>query len=199
MTDDDLDTRLSRIAARLPSSVEAEAGRLARGTMPPGLRNGRSPRARWVLPVVLVGGAALTAGASTAVVALSHWGGVSMPIGNIRNEQSIPVTWTTPGGHTEQCRAWIELRHPTASDATTLEAAITSYDWDGLGQHLYDAAPAAMYPDDLDGEQRVSAGLEPVVRQFAAQTFPGIGRLNDSEDSVGRAVDVWGMTCVPAP
>lgn len=199
MIDDDLGTRLSRMAARLPSSVEAEAGRLARGTMPAGLRNGRSPRARWVLPVVLVGGLALTAGASTAVVAMSHWGGVSMPIENIRNEQPIPVTWTTPGGHTEQCQVWIELRHPTASDATTLEAAITSYDWDGLGQDLYDAAPAAVYPDDLDGEQRVSAGLEPVVRQFAAHTFPGVGWLDDSEDPGARAVDAWGMTCVPAP
>ncbi|MDF2918850.1 MAG: hypothetical protein K0S70_3067 [Microbacterium sp.] len=155
------------------------------------------PRARWVLPVVLVGGVALTAGASTAVVAMSHWGGVSMPAQNIRNIQPIPVTWTTPEVHTERCRVWIELRHPAAGDAAILDAAITSHDWDGLGQDLYDSAPAATYPDDPDGEERVTDGLEPVIHEFAAQTFPGIGWFGDSEDSDARAVDAWGMTCAP--
>lgn len=129
MTDDELDIRLNRMADRLPSAVEAEAGHVARDTMPPRLRRGRAPRAPWVLPVVVAGGLALTAGASTAVVAMSHWAGVSMPAQNIRNTQPIPVTWTTPTGHTEQCRVWIELRHPTTGDAATLDAAITAHDW----------------------------------------------------------------------
>lgn len=198
MTDDDLDTRLSRMAHRLPPAVEAEAGRLARDTMPPRLRKGRAPRAPWMLPVVLAGGIALTAGASTAVVAMSHWAGVSMPAQNIRNTQPIPITWTTPTGHTEQCRAWIEVRHPSTGDTTTLDAAITAHDWDGLGQDLYDSAPADSYTDDADGEERVTDTLAPVVQTFAEQTFPGIGWLGENDDSDARAVDAWGMTCAPA-
>ncbi|MDF2993197.1 MAG: hypothetical protein K0S37_3711 [Microbacterium sp.] len=197
MTDNDLDTRLSRMARRLPPAVEAEAGRLARDTMPPRLRKGRAPRAPWVLPVVLAGGIALTAGASTAVVAMSHWAGVSMPTENIRNTQPIPVTWTTPTGHTERCRVWIELRHPASGDATTLDAAITARDWDGVGQDLYDAAPTYIYADDPDGEQRVVDGLEPIVRAFSEQAFPGILWFGEGVDSDARAVDMWGMTCAP--
>lgn len=198
MTDDELDIRLNRMADRLPAAVEAEAGHVARDTMPPRLRRGRAPRAPWVLPVVVAGGLALTAGASTAVVAMSHWAGVSMPAQNIRNTQPIPVTWTTPTGHTEQCRVWIELRHPPTGDAATLDAAITAHDWGGLGQDLYNAAPVGAGADDPDGEERVSGALASVVQAFAEQTFPGIGWLGENAASDARAVDAWGMTCAPA-
>lgn len=195
---DDLDTRLQQMADRLPSAVGVEARRLATRSMPARLRRERSRRARWMLPAVLAGGISLTAGASTAVIVMSHWGGVTMPVQNIRNTQPIPVTWTTSTGHDEQCRVWIELRHPTTDDAATLDTAITAHDWAGLGQALYDAAPTASYLDDTDGEQRVTDGLAPVVRAFAEQTFPEIRWFGEDIDSDVRAVDMWGMTCVPA-
>ncbi|WP_166880698.1 hypothetical protein [Salinibacterium sp. ZJ450] len=49
--------------------------------------------------------------------------------------------------------------------------------------------------DDPGGEVRVSNALAPVIESFADATFPGVLWL--SEAGASRAVDGWGMTCVP--
>lgn len=196
MNPDDLDGRLAAMSEPLSPAADAEARRMARATMPARLRRGRAPRARWVLPVLVAGAAALTGGAGTAALTMSHWAGVSMPPGNVRNADPIPVAWTTPSGHHEACRVWIELRHPHPGDQRTLDDAITHHDWAGLGQKLYDDGTPTR--DDDGGESRVSDGLTPVVRAFADQTFPGIDWFNDGAGTDQRAVDAWGMTCAPA-
>lgn len=136
-----------------------------------------------------------TAGAATTTIIMSHWGGVSMPLGNVRNATPLPISWTTETGHSESCRVWIELRNPEPSDGTVLDTAIERRAWNGLGQQLYDSAAPA--PDDPDGEARVADALAPVLQDFVAGTFSGITWLGDPEATTSRAVDAWGMTCAP--
>lgn len=188
----ELDQLLSSAATPLPAAAENEARRVADATMPARLRRGHAPRPRWFVPVVIGGALALTAGAGTATIAMSHWGGVSMPIENVRNSTPIPVTWETDTGHVEECRVWIEIRNPEPGDGEALDGAIARSDWRGLGQRLYnDAAPPA---NDSEGEQRVGDGLTPVVQDFVAATFPGVAWFGEG---ASRGVDAWGMTCVP--
>ncbi len=195
MTTTDLDDKLTSLATSVPESARAEAQRMAAATMPRRLLKGHAPRARWVLPAIVGGAVALTAGAGTATIAMSHWGAVEMPLGNIRNTEPIPVTWTTESGHVEECRVWVEIRNPEPDDQAVLNRAVSEHDWSGLGQELYDDAPAQ--EDDPDGEARVGDSLAPGVRAFADATFPGIYWFGQSVDTAARAVDAWGMTCVP--
>lgn len=192
MTTTDLDDQLTALAAPLEAPAAAEARRMASETMPSRMRRGRAPRSRWALPLIIGGAIALTAGAGTTTIVMSHWGGVEMPMGNVRNSTPIPVTWTTESGHLEKCRVWIELRNPQPGDATRLDQSITGRDWSGLGQRLYDEAdPEA---DDPDGESRVGEALTVEVQSLAAEAFPGIVWFGAGDE---RAVDAWGMTCAP--
>jgi hypothetical protein len=191
----DLDYQLSSMAEPLPQSAELEARRIAAATMPSRIRKVRKLRPRWVLPVAVSAGVALTAGAGTATVMMTHWGGVSMPLENVRNSEPIPVSWVTGTGHEEACRAWIELRNPSPGDVVKLDSAIQAHNWSGLGQRLYDTAGTRA--DDPEGETRVSGGLAPELQRFANETFPGIHWLSESGQSIERAVDAYGMTCTP--
>lgn len=191
----DLDNMLGSMAEPLPQAAEDEARRVAGATMPSRLRNGRAPRARWLVPVIVSGAVALTAGVGTAAITMSHWGGVSMPLENVRNNDPIPVHWTTETGHQEECRVWIELRNPSLGDLAVLDAAIVSHDWSGLGQRTYDAVESR--PGDPDGESRVSDGIAPVIQTFVGETFPRVDWMGDGTASSERAVAAWGMTCVP--
>ncbi|WEG08757.1 hypothetical protein PU630_16175 [Microbacterium horticulturae] len=185
---DALDELLDASAAELPEPIAREAQRLATAVAPR-RRVGR----RWLVLGIGLGAVALTAGSGVAIT-MAHWGGVSMPLDNVRNEVPIPVAWTTDDGHTDSCRAWIELRNPHDGDGATLDAAIHAHDWDGLGQRLYDTTTAAPgSADDADGETRVGNGLGPVVRRFATGVFPGIGWFDAPAGE--RAVDAWGFRC----
>ena len=195
MSPTDLDYMLTAMAEPLPAAAETEARRLAEETMPSRLKRGGAPRARWVVPVFVGGAVALTAGAGTATIVMSHWGGVSMPIENVRNAEPIHVSWVTESGHEETCRVWIELRNPLPGDRSVLDQAIVARDWSGLGQRLYDTAESV--PSDVDGESRVGDGLTPVVQALASETFPGVHWFGDGIGTTERAIDAWGMTCVP--
>ncbi|QEW01904.1 hypothetical protein [Microbacterium lushaniae] len=120
-----------------------------------------------------------------------------MPPEHLRNNEPIPISWTTETGHTEECWGWIEIRNPESGDGETLDAAVTAHDWSGLGQRLYDENTVGHNAEDVDGEIRVSDGLAPIIRSFAEQTFPGIGWLSEGGIEDAPAVDGWGMTCVP--
>ncbi len=191
MPHDPLDRMLASAVAPLPESLDDEARRLARATA----ATARRSRPRWLLPLAISGVLALTAGAGTATVAMSHWAGVSMPLENARSLEPIRISWVTDDGHEERCRYWIELRNPEQGDRERLDAAIRGRDWDGLGQQLYDQGPVA--GEDPDGESRVSDRMSPVLMAFAAEVFPGIRWGGDVPESDARAVDSTGMTCVP--
>ncbi len=126
---------------------------------------------------------------------MSHWAGVSLPTGNLRTNNPIPVTWVTETAHEEQCRAWIELKNAAPADNERLDAAIAARDWSALGQRLYDAADSGAFPGDVNGESRVGDALGAVIRDFARETLPNIARLGESADADALAVDVWGFTC----
>lgn len=195
VSDTKLDDLLNSMTAPMPAAAENEARLIGEATTPRRLQHGRAPRHPWVLPGLIAGAVALTAGAGTATVVMMHWGGVSMPLENIRNNEPIPVSWTTDSGHHEDCRVWIELRNPHQNDPATLDAAIAANDWTALGQRLYDATDPV--EDDQDGEARVSEALTPVMQSFADDAFPGIQWFGDPEANDTRAVDAWGMTCQP--
>lgn len=184
---DALDERLAEMAAEMPADAEAEARRVARAMTPT-----RRARVRWMLPALVGGAILLTAGTSVGVATMSHWGGVEMPLENIRNEQPIRIDWTTESGHQERCRVWIEIRNPQDGDRDILDAAVLAHNWSGLGQRLYDRAPALS--DDADGEERIGRALEPVLQDFAGDVFPGIGWLSEG---AGRTVEATGFTCAP--
>ena len=193
MNDIELDELLTSVMTPLPDAATREARLMAGATMPARLRRGKSPRPRWVIPVLVGSALALSAGAGTATVVMSHWGLVSMPVDHVRNNVPIPVTWTTETGHVENCRVWIELRNPQTGDRDALDAAIRNHDWTGLGQTLYDTAPATA--DDHEGITRVTTALNRVIVDFADEVFPGIPWFLEGGDS--RAVDAWGFRCDP--
>ena len=193
MNDMELDELLTCVITPLPEAATREARLMAGTTMPARLRRGKLPRPRWIIPVLAGSALALTAGAGTATVMMANWGGVEMPLGNIRNTVPIPLEWTTESGHVENCLVWIELRNPEATDRALLDAEIQSHDWTGLGQQLYDTAPATA--DDPDGETRVGTALTPIIEDFADEVFPGIPWFLEGGDS--RAVDAWGFRCDP--
>ena len=198
MSSTDLDDRLAAMTAPLPAAVHDDARRMALDTMPQRIERGRAPRARWAVPALVIGAVALTGGASAATAAMLHWAGVSMPLENVRSSEPIPVAWSMEDGQQSACRVWIELRNPEPSDLSVLDTAILAEDWSGLGQRLYDKA--ANLPDDPespDGSSLVSVGLSPVMQRFADEVFPGIHWFADGVDTDERAVDAWGMTCLP--
>ncbi|CAM3161390.1 hypothetical protein PSET11_02041 [Arthrobacter ulcerisalmonis] len=191
----DLDDQLSSMTEPLPQAADLEARHMAAVTVPSRVSKRRALRPRWVLPAVVSAAVLVTAGAGTAAVMMSHWGGVSMPLENVRSTEPIPVTWVTGTGHEETCRAWIELRNPSPGDIAKLDSAIYAHDWAGLGQRLYDAA--GNRTDDPEGEARVNGSLAVELQHFAKETFPGINWLNGGGHSTDRTVDAWGMTCAP--
>lgn len=192
MNDTELDRLMQSAAAPLPEAATAEAARMAREAMPSRLRRGKAPLPRWLRPAAFAGVAlVLTAGAGTTAYTMSNFGGVSMPLGNIRNTVPIPVTWTTTSGVTESCNAWIELQNPAPGDPAALDAAVKAHDWAGLGQRLYDQTPPVA--DDADGQRRVGDGLDPVLQSFAQSTFPGISWFPQSASA--RGVAASGFRC----
>ncbi|WP_168627835.1 MULTISPECIES: hypothetical protein [unclassified Cryobacterium] len=194
MNDDRLDELLSAAIKPMTPAALRETAMLVDASMPAQLREGRPVRSRWFVPMLVGGSLALTAGAGVAVVEMSHWAGVSMPLENARNTTPIPVNWTTDDGHSETCRAWIELRNPGPGDRAALDEAIEARDWAGFGQHLYDAGKPE--PFDPDGERRVADQLSPFLQKFAREVVPGVLWFSEPGDTVG--VDAHGMTCVPA-
>ncbi|MET2012960.1 hypothetical protein ABXJ56_15560 [Microbacterium chocolatum] len=91
---------------------------------------------------------------------------------------------------------WIELRHPQPGDRSILDQTIVARDWSGLGQQLYDDSDHLM-TGDADDETRVTSSLTPVLQEFVGETFPGVHWLSDGIETTDRAVDAWGMTCLP--
>lgn len=193
MNDTELDDLLERSISPLPPTVTRDAALLAEATMPARVRRGRMPRARWFIPVVVFGTLALTAGGSITAIQLSQWPWVTMPAGNIRNAVPIPVDWITDSGHSESCRAWIELRNPGEGDRATLDAAIQKHDWNGFGQKLYDSGTTAA--DDPDGEVRVGPELHSALGAFTEEALPGVLPFGELGDTV--AIDATGSTCRP--
>lgn len=196
MTRTDFDDQLTALATPLPDSIHDEARRVASASMPRRLRKGRAPRARWAVPVIVSGALALTAGAGSVGIAMSHWSGVEILTGNIRNEAPIPVEWVTETGEANECRAWIEVRNPSRGDQTALDKAVIAHDWSGMGQRLYDEASRG----GGDREQRSDAfsdALGREMRAFADEAFPGIHWFTADAPDGERAVDAWGETCVP--
>ncbi|MDR2998615.1 MAG: hypothetical protein LBU78_10905, partial [Microbacterium sp.] len=125
MNETELDDLLARAAQPLPNAADnlaaAVADDVVRGARP-------SRRRRWLIPAVIAGALALTAGASLTAVQLAQWQGVSMPDGNVRSTVPIPLDWVTADGHTEHCGAWIELSDPEQGDRAALDDAIQTHD-----------------------------------------------------------------------
>ena len=103
------------------------------------------------------------------------------------------MNWTTDDGHTENCRAWIELQNAERGDRAALDEAIKARDWTGFGQRLYDEG--TWEPNDPDGERRVADQLSSFLQDFARDVLPGVSWLVEPGDTFGVAAS--GMTCVP--
>ncbi len=189
----ELDDLLDRMAVPLGDASQSAARHLAEATMPRRMRRGRGPRARWVLPVVVGSGLLLTAGAGTAAITMAHWGGVEMPLENVRNQTPLVIDWEAVNGEHYSCQVWIELRHAQSGDGQRLDAAIGARNWSGVGQRLYEASGAA--DGDVSGTEGVYDELEVLVRDLADATFPGIHWLSDAITTDERAVDAWGVRC----
>ncbi|MFE6735238.1 hypothetical protein [Microbacterium sp. NPDC057650] len=188
MNDTELDDLLARAAQPLPIAADnlaaAVADDIARGTR-------ARRRRRWLIPVVIAGAFALTAGASLTAIQLAEWQGVSMPEGHVRSTVPIPLEWVTEDGHAERCGAWIELSDAEPGDQAALDDAIRAHDWAGFGQRLYDTgAPVA---DDPDGSGRTDSQLGPELRAFAEQAIPGVGWM--AEGAGRTAVAAYGFRC----
>lgn len=196
MKNDDLDVLLAAVKAPLPSAVKQETRNLADKVNASQIVRKRWSPQRWMIPVVIGSTLALTGGAGAAVYTVTHWAQVSMPQGNVRSAVPIPVQWRTEDGHVKDCRAWIELRNPRSGDQQRLDHSIAGYDWDGLGQGIYDTNVSTVRADL--GESVVIEHFEPHLRKFFAGAFPGAGWLEARGDST--AVDAWGAVCeVHAP
>ncbi|MCL2795841.1 MAG: hypothetical protein FWD85_11105 [Microbacteriaceae bacterium] len=192
MNDIELDEALESAVEPLSEVAAVEAGRLAMETMPVRLRHGKRPLPRWLRPAVFAGAAlVLTAGAGTTAVTMSHWGEVSMPLGNIRNETPIPLDWTSDTGTVDICKAWIEIQDPLPSDPAALDAAVSAHDWAGFGQRIYDESPAD--PNQAAGERQTDVALDSALKDFVEATFPGIPWM--SPGATGRAVVATGFRC----
>lgn len=192
MNQAELDEVLASVANPLAEVAAVEARRLAVATMPRRLKRGKRPLPRWLRPAVFAGVAlALTAGASTTAVTMSHWGMVSMPLGNIRNETPIPLDWTSDTGVVETCKAWIEIQDPLPGDSEALDAAVGAHDWTGFGQRIYDESPAD--PNQSAGSRQMDVTLEPALKEFAQATFPGIPWM--AADGSRRGVVATGFRC----
>lgn len=145
MNDTELDELLSASVAPLPVAASHEASSLAVASMPSRLQQGRMPRPRWLVPVIVAGSLALSGAASVTAAQLSVWPWVTMPENNVRS-MPIPVDFTTDDGHIESCRGWIELRNWDSADLNALNDAIEAHDWTGFGQQLYDYADLMIMP-----------------------------------------------------
>lgn len=193
MNDTELDDRLARAISPLPPTALRDAVLLAEATTPARVRRGRMPHTRWFVPVVVAGSLALMAGASITAIQLSQWPWVTMPEGNVRSTVPIPVDWITDAGHSESCRAWIELRNPGQGDRAAVDAAIQKHDWNGFGQKLYNAG--TIVASDPSGQSRVGEELNPALISFTKHVMPEILVFGEPGGTV--AIDALGMSCRP--
>lgn len=196
MNSTDLDARLTSMAAPLSDDLERAASDVAVRAVAERARRRSMRGVRVVLPIVLGSALLLSAGAGTATIAFSHWAGVSMPFENVRNEEPIPLTWTTDAGDVKTCRFWVEFSDPRPDDGERLDAAIRATEWGGIGQRLYDDA-LITDPVDVDGSSAVSHAFRPVLEAFMARHFPDVPWFYETEGDDGRMIIASGMTCMP--
>jgi|GEM_PF-2310350 len=107
-------------------------------------------RAAWLIPVAIVGGAALTAGALVATDNLLH------------EDLPIPIEYTTDTGRTISCTATIEGGSFFAPREAEVVQYYRSHDFTGIGQRIYDYAMV------LAGEREPEPGLLPRSSQVVA-------------------------------
>jgi hypothetical protein len=103
----------------------------------------RVRRAAWLVPVAILGGAALTAGALVATDNLLH------------EDLPISIEYTTDSGRTISCAATIEGGSFFAPREAEVVQYYRSHDFTGIGQRIYDYAMV------LAGEREPEPGLLP--------------------------------------
>lgn len=138
------DTRVHDLVARM-----ATLAREATITSTPA----RTPwwkRRRTILPLGIVGFAALTGGAILIPLSLSVNGTQVQP------DAQIPIAYTTDTGVEIGCRYWLYFGEPSSRDNATEELAeyVADHDWTGIGQSIYEEAIANPFVPGHDGGLR---------------------------------------------
>ena len=197
MDDNEFDRILTRPRTKWSSSVSAAVDELIETT-----RHHTAPpviaRKRWsrgmVWGSVAVGATVLTAGASIAAVQLGIPPFQTLDKGLQRTSTSIPVDYVQTDGTAVRCLAFMEFQHLDGAAVTRVERFVSTHDWAGFGQALFDASPATA---TLFITPRISAGhlLDSALFGKAREALPGL--IRGPSDTTAISYTGFSMSCSP--
>jgi hypothetical protein len=133
----------------------------------------RAPRyVRAIAIGVLVVGA-LTAGAALVDRWLQQPPYQGLPDGWSRTSSWMPLDFTTVDGHESRCRTYVDFEQISDEQLATINEAISSYDWNGFGQRIYDdLLPEYADEPHYEAEFAVMEAAYPVLDGIVASALP---------------------------
>lgn len=142
MNDQELDRLLLQARPEVSVAAQEEARKLARTTTSPPPRRSVRSRRRLAIPVGLAT-AALVAGAGTLTAYQLGVPPFQTLEPGLARSYAVPVEWRTDAGTLVSCDAFLEFSDQDPGQRDRINAMIAEGDWQGYGQQLYDALPAA--------------------------------------------------------
>ena len=205
MHDTEFDELLHRSIEPLAPAVVEEVYRVADAAAPQ-WKPGKPwhKMFRFKVGLLTLGGAiVLTGGAGYAYYSMTHWSGVELKQGFVRNNEPIRVSFIDENGVTQNCRSYLTLGHAEPGDGAVLDEAIVAHDWEGLGQRLYDSAESVSTEESALGitdAYRITDLVFAELEDFVKDVFPGINWISEAAihgqgHLTGRYVDEVGIDC----
>lgn len=142
MNDEELDQLLLQARPAASPAAQEEARRVAHTMTSPTPARPVRGRRRLALPVG-VAAAALVAGAGTLTAYQLGVPPFQTLEPGLARSHAVPVEWRTDAGTLVSCDAFLEFSDRDPEQRARINTMITDGDWDGYGQRLYDALPAA--------------------------------------------------------
>lgn len=151
-------------------------------------RGSQRPRRSWVRPGLLVpvglGALALTGAGTLAAYQLSIPPYVATEPGVERVSDPVPVNYRTDAGTRIDCLAYLEFRDVTPLQRRQINA-ISTDDWSGYGQRIYDALPASHRAGQDGPDELLADHVDGDLYTRALMEAPGVEfRTSDGSPSI---------------
>lgn len=134
----------------------------------------------------------VTAGASVTAIQMGIPPFQSLEAGLQRTTTAITVNYVEAGGTAVTCNAFIEFRQLDAASEAKIESYISTQDWSGFGQDLFDTAEAQATPSSTVSS-RLADAIDTALFEKTGEVLPGI--VHGPADTTGVIFNGHSMSC----